>query len=158
MPASPLKPLRTLLAVTLVGACSPVITNHGHRLDPDVIAEIQPGVTSREEVFRLLGSPSSIGTFDSERWYYISQRTEELSFYQRELTEQDVLAVEFDAAGIVSDLGRRDLAQALAIEPAPERTETLGNELTLLQQLLGNVGRFNTNPEDVGLNRTINRR
>jgi hypothetical protein len=41
----------------------------------------------------------------------------------------------------------RGLEQAYAIEPDPNETRTLGNELTVVQQLLGNLGRFNT-PND----------
>ena len=134
-----------------VGGCSPQVTNQGHRLDRDPLAAIQPGVTSREQVYRQLGSPSSIGTFDRERWYYISQRIEQMSFYQREVTNQDVVTIEFDDSGIVSDVQSRDLSAALAVEPSPDSTLTLGNELTLIQQLLGNIGRFNTQPQERGI-------
>lgn len=146
--------LRLSLGVALVAlgvaGCSPQVTNQGHRLDPETLAAIQPGVSSREQVYRQLGSPSSVGTFDRERWYYISQRIEQMSFYQREVTNQDVVTIEFDNSGIVSDVRTRDLSAALAVEPSPDATRTLGNELTLLQQLLGNVGRFNTQPQDRG--------
>lgn len=147
--------LRLSLGIALVAlgvsGCSPLVTNQGHRLDPDALAAIQPGVTSREQVYRQLGSPSAIGTFDRERWHYISQRIEQMSFYQREVTNQDVVTIEFDESGIVSDVRTRDVTAALAVEPSPDATRTLGNELTLLQQLLGNIGRFNTQPQDRGL-------
>jgi outer membrane protein assembly factor BamE (lipoprotein component of BamABCDE complex) len=62
-----------------------------------------------------------------------------------------VVTIEFDESGIVSDVRTRDVTAALAVEPSPDATRTLGNELTLLQQLLGNIGRFNTQPQDRGL-------
>jgi outer membrane protein assembly factor BamE (lipoprotein component of BamABCDE complex) len=143
--------LGVALAALGVAACSPQVTNQGHRLDADSLAAIQPGVSSREQVYRQLGSPSSVGTFDRERWYYISQRIEQMSFYQREVTNQDVVTIEFDDSGIVSDVLTRDLSAALAVEPSTDTTLTLGNELTLLQQILGNVGRFNTQPQERGI-------
>jgi outer membrane protein assembly factor BamE (lipoprotein component of BamABCDE complex) len=136
------------IALAQVAACSPTVTNHGYRLDPEVLAQVTPGVSTREQVQRLLGSPSSIGTFDGERWYYISQRTEQMSFYQSEVTAQDVVTIDFDGQGIVREVGSRDLAQAVAVAPSSDKTRTMGNELTLLQQLLGNVGRFNTDNRD----------
>ena len=39
------------------------------------------------------------------------------------------------------------LEMAQAIEPDPNKTRTLGNELGAIQQILGNIGRFNTSPE-----------
>jgi outer membrane protein assembly factor BamE (lipoprotein component of BamABCDE complex) len=147
MTASPTRLAAALagaIALAPLSACSPTVNNHGYRLDPETLAQISPGVTSQEQVRRLLGSPSSIGTFDAERWYYISQRTEQMSFYQGEVVAQDVVTIEFDSRGIVRDVVQSDIEQAMAVAPSPDKTRTMGNEPTLLQQFLGNVGRFNT--------------
>ena len=66
-PVSGKLPRPLLVAATLrcwPRGCTPTVTTHGHPLDQDQLAQIKPGVTSREEVTRLLGSPSTIGTFD----------------------------------------------------------------------------------------------
>lgn len=130
----------------IVGACSPTVRTHGHRIDETRLAQITPGVTSREQVEALLGSPSAVGTFEDDRWYYISQKTERMSFYQSELVAQDVVSVRFDDKGLVADVQQHGLEQAEAIEPTSETTRTMGNELTLVEQLLGNIGRFNSGP------------
>ena len=101
-----------------------------------------PGVTSREEVYRVLGSPSTLAPFDSLHWYYVSQRTEQMSFYQSEITNQDVVTVVFDQAGIVDEIQRLDLSKANNIDPDEEKTRTLGNELSVFEQFIGNIGRF----------------
>jgi outer membrane protein assembly factor BamE (lipoprotein component of BamABCDE complex) len=136
-------------AVFLLGlaACTPTVSTHGHSLNLEELAQIRPGVTSREEVARLLGSPSTIGTFEQERWFYISQRSEVMSFYQADITQQDVVRIDFDGNGIVTDVQTHGLELAQAIEPDPNKTRTLGNELTAVQQILGNIGRFNSSPE-----------
>ena len=137
-----------LAAAALASAgCTPTVTTHGHAVSPSTLSSIQPGVTSREEVTRLLGSPSTVGTFDTERWYYVSQRNEVVSFYQADVTAQDVVEVDFDANGIVKDVRTHGLEMAQNVEPDPNRTPTLGNELTAIQQFLGNIGRFNSSPE-----------
>lgn len=138
--------LGALLAAT---ACSPTISNHGHRLDSDALAQIEPGISSRDDVARLLGSPSAIGTFDLERWYYISQRMEQQAFYTDEITSQDVVAIDFDPSGTVASVDKTDMSAARQIEPVDDKTKTMGNEFTLLEQLLGNVGRFNTDPSAI---------
>lgn len=145
------KPIRQLLAASLtllvMAACTPTVSNHGHQIDPALLAQIQPGTTSREEVTRLLGSPSTIGTFDQESWFYVNQRSEATSFYQADVTQQDVVRIDFDANGIVTDVKKHGLEMAQAVNPDPNRTRTLGNELTVLQQFVGNIGRFNSSPE-----------
>lgn len=135
------------VAMLGVAACTPIVSTHGHALNPDELAQIKPGVTSREEVARLLGSPSTIGTFDQERWFYVSQRNEVMSFYKADITAQDVIRIDFDASGIVTDVNTHGLELAQDIDPDSNKTRTLGNELTLVQQFLGNIGRFNTSPE-----------
>lgn len=134
--------LPTLALLALAG-CAPTIDNHGHRLDPDVVSSIQPGTTSKQDVAQRLGSPSTLATFEDDRWYYVAQRTERKSFYQEKITAQQVLAITFGPDGMVSSVDHADLAEAENITPNSEITPTAGNELTLAQQLLGNIGRFN---------------
>ena len=124
--------LRHLPVAALVGsalaatACAPTVSTHGYRIDPAVVAQIQPGVTSREEVERLLGSPSSMSTFNDKSWYYVTQRTEQLTFYDTDVAAQDVLRIDFGGDGLVSNVSQRGLEMARNIEPAPEKTRTHG--------------------------------
>ena len=110
--------LRHLPVAALVGtalaatACAPTVNTHGYRIDPAVVAQIQPGVTSREEVERLLGSPSSMSTFNDKSWYYVTQRTEQLTFYDTDVAAQDVLRIDFGGDGLVSNVNQRGLEMA----------------------------------------------
>ena len=52
--------LAASLATLVVAACQPTVSTHGHQLDPALLAQIQPGTTSREEVSRLIGSHDPI--------------------------------------------------------------------------------------------------
>lgn len=134
-------------SAALLSSCTANVSTHGHTIDPQTLEQIRPGLTSREEVARLLGSPSTVGTFDKERWFYVSQRNEVMSFYKADITAQDVVRIDFDASGIVSDVRTHGLEMAQAVDPDPNKTRTLGNELGVVQQILGNLGRFNTSPE-----------
>ena len=137
-------PMTIGMAALLLAACSPTIENHGHRFDADMVGSIVPGVTSRQDVARLMGSPSALATFEDDQWYYVAQKTERKSFYQAEITDQQVLAITFGEDDLVREVERADLAQAEEIIPVKDVTPTAGNELSLAQQLLGNIGRFNS--------------
>ena len=108
------------------------------------------GVTSKEEVQRLLGSPSSLSTFGDQSWYYVTQRTEQVSFYQSKVADQRVVRIDFDPSGVVKDVDQRGLQEARNVAPAKDVTPSTGNELTLLQQFIGNIGRFNGNAPEAG--------
>ncbi|HET6519241.1 MAG TPA: outer membrane protein assembly factor BamE [Geminicoccaceae bacterium] len=137
-----------LAAALAAAACSPTVKIHGQRLDEEALARIEPGQTTREQVVGLLGSPSAVGTFDDESWYYISQKTEQLSFYQQEVVAQDVVAITFDGQGVVAALDRHGLEEARAVDPVDRATPTAGNELGLIEQLIGNIGRFDQRAAD----------
>lgn len=139
-------PLRgALLAGALLGlpGCTPEITTHGYRFDEATVAQIEPGRTTKDAVTRLLGSPSSVATFDDKVWYYISQRSEHKSFYQDEVVEQKVITIGFDDAGVVQTIDKRGLNDARDIAFVSRETPTSGKELSLLEQFLSNIGRFN---------------
>jgi outer membrane protein assembly factor BamE (lipoprotein component of BamABCDE complex) len=129
-------------------ACTPQVSNHGYRLDEAALAQVAPGRTSREEVLQLLGSPSSLTTFDGSSWYYVSQRTERMSFYQEEVVNQDVVAISFDEFGTVSQVDRHGLDRAQEVSLVDRETPTSGSELSVFEQFVGNIGRFNPPAED----------
>ena len=124
-------------------ACSPIVSTHGHRLDDAALAQIQPGRTNRDQVAQLLGSPSATTTFGDDAWYYVSQRSERFSFYQEQIVRQDVVSITFDERGTVRAVDRHGLDQARDVKMVGRTTPTTGNELSVIEQFLGNLGRFN---------------
>ena len=132
-----------LLGLSLLAACAPEISNHGYHLDETALGQLEPGRTTRDGALQLLGSPSSVAIFDENVWYYVSQRRERMSFYQEEVVDQKVVTVTFDDRGVVQDVARQDLDDAFEVSVVDRETPTSGNELSILEQFLGNIGRFN---------------
>jgi outer membrane protein assembly factor BamE (lipoprotein component of BamABCDE complex) len=137
------------MALLLTGAalatagCSPRLDVRGNLPDPDDVLAVQPGITTRDQVAELLGSPSAVGTFDDKTWYYMSKRTETTAFFEPDVLDQEVLIVKFDDTGVVSDMQLYGDENAREIQPVERTTPNLGQELTVLQQIVGNLGRFN---------------
>jgi outer membrane protein assembly factor BamE (lipoprotein component of BamABCDE complex) len=130
----------------LAGACSTTVETHGHRLDENRLAQIRPGASSRGDVASLLGTPSTLASFDDRTWYYVGRRIEEQTFFNRDIAAQDVVRVRFDETGRVEAVERFALADARAVDPSDDATPTGGNELGVVQQFIGNIGRFNAPP------------
>lgn len=139
--------MRFILALAaLIGAaaCSPMRETRGYVPDDELLAELRPGVHDKNSVASLLGSPSSVGTFDSNTWYYITRKTEQLAFFAEEVTDQQVVAVDFDEQGVLTGVRRFTLEDANDIQFVERATPSRGKELTVLQQFFGNVGRFSS--------------
>ncbi len=131
-----------LLALALT-ACQPRIDNRGYVPTADDIDRVKAGVQGREEVQEILGSPSSVSTFTDDRWYYISKKTRTVAFFTPTVLDQNVVVVEFDDGGIVKDVRRYALEDGLIVDPVTRKTPAPGRELSFLEQLIGNFGKFN---------------
>jgi len=134
------------LAVALVvSACSPRTNVSGYVPDEELIAKIEPGKQNQNDVRDLLGSPSSLASFEDRThiWYYISSKTETFAFLAPETTERNVVAVEFDDAGLVKNVRRYTLEDGREVEIVERITPTRGKELSFFEQMFGNFGRFN---------------
>ncbi len=130
------------LAAAVLAACSPTIDQRGNLPDADNVLAIQPGQSTKDEVVQLLGTPSTIATFSEQTWYYISKRTETVAFFTPDVVDQQVLIVRFDEAEVVQQVALLGMDDAIEIDMVDRETPTYGQRLTILQQLLGNVGRF----------------
>ena len=125
-----------------IGACTPTVAQRGNTLENYQVDEIVPGVHTRSDVLRLLGSPTTQATFDENIWYYIGRTTEKHGIMDPEVVEERVVAVTFTQDGIVERIGDIN-GEKIDVPLSDDSTPTHGNDLTIMQQLLGNVGRFN---------------
>lgn len=131
------------LTVAVVG-CAPTKHTHGYVPRANELEEIAVGVDTRQSLSQKLGRPSTISAFDDDDWYYISIKTETLAFYAPEVVEQRVVTVSFGDDGIVDDVRRYGIEDGQVIDLVTRTTPTSGAELSILQQIFANVGRFNS--------------
>jgi outer membrane protein assembly factor BamE (lipoprotein component of BamABCDE complex) len=136
----------SIFAVGLLGAsilaCAPVIDNRGYFFDNRSIADIEKGVTSQTFVRDTFGSPTSISRLNNGAYYYIHSRFVTESYRGSEEVEGKVLAIYFDENNIVRDLAVYRLEDGIIVPIVSRTTKTQGSELTALQQIFGNIGRF----------------
>lgn len=131
-----------VISVLTLSACSPDIMQRGVMPDIDKVASITPTQSTKQEVELALGSPSSINMFGEETWLYVGETTERLAFLERKVQERSVLIVTFDKNGIVSDVQSHGLDASRDIKPIERTTPTVGRDLTIIEQLVGNLNRL----------------
>lgn len=124
-------------------ACDPITAQRGNLPSEERLAQIQVGVSTKDNVTRLLGTPSSTGTFDPNAWYYISHKTEQYAWFDPATVEQDVYIVTFNDKGVVKEVRKRGLDDGQQVTPVARATPSPGRELSFFEQLIGNLGRFN---------------
>lgn len=139
--------MKSLLVTALVGttsACESTIDVHGNAPPPERLEMVKIGHFTRDDVAGLLGTPSSTEPFGDDSWYYISSRFETWAFFAPKEIEREIVAIDFDRRGYVSDIRKLSLDAGKQVFMVARETPTEGHDLGLLEQLLGNVGRFNT--------------
>lgn len=123
-----------------LSACEATYTNHGFAPQIAQLEQISSSDT-RGSVLRSLGQPSASGTFDGESWYYMASRVENYAFYAPKIVDRKVVAIRFDDAGRVTNVARYGVEDGKIIDLITRTTPTYGREITILQQLFGNIGR-----------------
>ena len=131
-----------VMCVALV-ACAPRLDTRGNLPDPDQLTKLKTGQHTRMQVAEILGSPSNISIFDQETWYYVSQQTETTAFFEPDVMTRQVLILRFDKGGKLAYVRTIGLDVGREVLPVERETPTSGNEITFIEQILGNLGKFN---------------
>lgn len=145
------KPI-SLLSVAILGACITLtgcITEEekrGYAIEFAKLDALKPGVSTSDDVLATLGSPSTRSNFGAEKWYYINTTLETAALSKPEMVGQDTLVVTFNEGGTLQSIDRTSGEDSRNIAFAEDKTRTEGNSFTVMEQLLGNLGRFN-NPQ-----------
>lgn len=142
-------PRRLLAAALIAGtmvttaACTPVKATRGNMVEDSRLEELIPGVTTKSNVAHVLGTPTTVATFDQNTWYYIGEKTEQHGLAKTEVKERRILIVSFDEKGYLKQIEEKNANDAKEIDPVDRATPTAGREFTIYEQLIGNVGKFN---------------
>lgn len=130
------------LASGALVACAPTVRTHGYTPDPELLSQIAEGQDTRSSVAEKIGRPVTRSAFREDDWYYVSQSIEHHMWYAPEVTNRRVVAVKFDDNDVVSEINTYGVEDGRIVDLATNTTPTHGRELTVLQQVLGNLGRL----------------
>ena len=115
----------------------------GNLVDPIDYGQLIPGTSTRADVTSLIGSPTTHATFDDNTWIYIGMRTQPTIGGYPRIDRQQVLVLNFDNDGVLRGLRRETGKNAVRVAMDGNVTPSPGSQATFLQQVIGNVGRYN---------------
>lgn len=137
--------VRLGIALTLImglASCATQFRNHGYVPAPDELANIIVGKDTRETVSSIIGRPTASGILDASAWYYVESRFRHVGFLAPKEIEREVVTITFDGRDRVANIERFGLEDGQVISLSRRVTETSVVKISLLRQLLGNVGRI----------------
>jgi outer membrane protein assembly factor BamE (lipoprotein component of BamABCDE complex) len=128
--------------LSVLPSCTPRIESRGNLPNSDMLSNIEVGQVNKREVVQFIGSPSTIELFKGESWYYISEKTATNAFFEPKISSRKIVIIRFNKKGIVKEIKTIGLKESQNVKMVDRVTPTAGQEMTILQQLFGNIGRY----------------
>lgn len=134
-------------------ACAPITSYSGFQTIEADPKDVAAGTDTKSTVRARLGSPSATSTFDPNVWFYMNQVKERVAFRKPQVVARNVTAITFNKeTEAVERVDTYTLQDGKVVAFNGRETPTRGRELTVLEQLLGTVGRGGLlPPEDEGV-------
>lgn len=125
-----------------LNACVSKLDKRGYMFDMSDHNLLQEGITSKERVLKIMGSPTLISDLDSdEAWIYYAEDLKRLLFFKPDIISRDVLVVRFNEAGTIRELNRIDLNdEEKQLQFAANFTNVESRKIGFLKSLFSNVG------------------
>ena len=137
------------VAIGGLSACSPITSYSGFQAIDSDPKDVKIGTDTKSTVRAKLGSPSVTSTFDPNVWLYMNQVKQRVAFRKPQVTARNVTAIQFNKdSELVEVVNTYTLKDGKVIAYNTHETPTRGREMTILEQLLGNVGRGGMLPQD----------
>lgn len=131
-----------IVALCAVTACTPIYRNHGYVPTDEQLSVVTVGVDTRESVTEVIGTPTAGGVFNDQGFYYVTSRFRHFGFLAPEEISREILAISFDAGGVVRNIERFGLEDGRVIALSRRVTDDNLTDSTFLRQLFGNIGNF----------------
>ena len=83
-----------------------VSNHHGSKLLYSKYDKIQINVTNKNDLIKIIGPPSSISTFDKNKWFYIERVKTNLSIFKlgkQKIKTNNILILEINQYGILEN-------------------------------------------------------
>ncbi len=98
--------------------------------------------SNKNDILKLLGSPSTKSTFDNDLWIYIERRTDNSSltkFGNERIIVNNVLLLEVNNRGLLTSKEFLDLTKMQDLKFAEQTTESQYNKRTFLYDFLSSM-------------------
>ncbi len=132
-----------ILTFAILPACSARQEVRGNTPKQYLLDQITPGKTTRQEVIKLIGTPTAVASFNQDQWYYIGQYRTRWAFFDSDVEDFSLVTIKFAKNNLVEMIKRDDKSALSEVEFNNKITPTEGTDPSVLKQLLGNIGKFN---------------
>ena len=125
-----------IIFLFLLSACTGRTSNHGVLNIDNNIQNILQNNMEKAEVEILLGPPSTISTFDKNKWYYMSNIIHRAGVSKPKILKHQIYEIIFDEENRVIVVLQFDFSNFKEIDYNDKETATKGNEQNLFEMIV----------------------
>jgi outer membrane protein assembly factor BamE (lipoprotein component of BamABCDE complex) len=130
-----------ILLLLLLAGCR-TIDSRGQYVDNTQIEYIENKNLTKDEVIKVIGTPTLAPDYSPNIWYYISRSMERRAWFTPKVTAQRIVKITFND-NMITGVDVLNESHSEDIKIIKEYTKSLGNEQNPLQHFVHNIGRFN---------------
>ncbi len=135
------KLLFALFLIINLTSCIKNTYRSGYLFDLSDHQLVQEGITSKERVLKIMGSPTIISNLDDETWIYYSEESERILFFIPDIKERTILTLKFDRSETVNNLQIITLAdEDQKMKFVSKYTKVSSNKIGFFKSIFSNVG------------------
>ena len=123
-----------LIASTLLTACAKNYYDQGYKIKEEQVQKLKVNQHTKNDVQRLLGSPSFSASFDDDTWVYLSTTRYNKPLDQHILDKRQMIVLNFKGNKL-SSIEQKNENDGAQIKPSKAETKTQGHKLNMFEQL-----------------------
>ena len=134
---------RAIVALTcaaLLSACVAQYRNHGYLPTDEELQNVIVGVDTRDTVAESVGVPGIGGVLEGGNYYYVGSQVRHYGAYAPQTVDRQIVAVEFDPEGVVSNISRYGLEDGRVVTLTRRVTQVGDGDIGFIRRLFGNIG------------------
>jgi outer membrane protein assembly factor BamE (lipoprotein component of BamABCDE complex) len=137
-----LLPLCLIFALLICSSCNITrIEKKGYMFDSSGYETLQEGVTTKQRVLMLMGSPTIISDLSNEElWIYYHEDVKELLFFKPKIISRTIIALKFDDQQTIKQLKSYDLSSEENLAFNTDFTAIQNRDEGFFKKVFGNVG------------------
>lgn len=122
-------------------SCSSNRVKHGYMFDLADHEFLQEGVTSKERVMKIMGSPSIVSDIEDEVWIYYSEDVSNFLFFKPTVKNREILAIRFNEKDLIENIKKLSLNdEDKKVDFTYKHTPVIGHKTGFFKSLFSNVG------------------
>lgn len=122
--------------------CTTLYRNHGYVPSDEQLSEVLIGVDTRDTVADVVGPPTAGGVSNGGGFFYVQSQFRLLGPLEPKEIDREVVAIRFDAEGVVSNVERFGLENGRIVPLSRRVTQDNVRDTTFIRQLFGSIGQF----------------